>query len=664
MILPYKKEISMQPSNLPRPIEAEDLFRLKFIQDARLSPDGRWVVYVVSHTEHAGEENEADVSALYLLEVDTGLSRQLTYAEAVESGPVWSPDGKQIAFVSTRSGKPQIFLMAVDGGEAHALTYLEQGVGGAPAWSPDGKLIAFTAGPARPVDHSRPYRVTRHIYRFDGMGYLDNAVQDLYIISAEGGEPKLLASNNCINSAPCWSPDSRNILYSTSHYPDTHRLMKTASIVDLEGSSRSLVKEWGDASTAAWLPDGKRIVFLGKPLGTAVGSKADVWVIDPEGGKPECRTAGLRLDPGSNLLVDMPVELIDRPHLLVGEDNCAYLTYQEGGRQSIYRVSLKGAEAWSAVITGDRNCTPLEVRGDRMLFIVSSFDNPLDLYLARTDGSEEGCLTEINAGLQAGWLEPDIQHLQFSGVDGAALEGWFMKPVRGDAPFPTILYIHGGPHAGWGHSYNFDFQMLTGAGFGVLLVNQRGSTGYGDDFANQIIGDWGNLDYKDLMAGVDYAIEEGLADPDRLGVCGLSGGGNLSCWIVGQTERFKAAAPENPVTNWVSMYGVSDISAWFAVEELGGKPFEIPDVYARCSPISYAHRCKTPTLLIQGEADYRCPAEQSEQFYATLKANGCTVEMLRLPGSSHMGSILGANVVRRAQNEALLDWMNRFVLGE
>jgi dipeptidyl aminopeptidase/acylaminoacyl peptidase len=237
-----------------------------------------------------------------------------------------------------------------------------------------------------------------------------------------------------------------------------------------------------------------------------------------------------------------------------------------------------------------------------------------------------------------------------------------MQPATGTRPCPTILYIHGGPHSGFGHTFSFDFQMLAGAGYAVLFVNQRGSTGYGDAFATQIIGDWGNHDYGDLIAGVDAAVARGIADADRLGVCGLSGGGNLSCWVVGQTGRFKAAVPENPVTNWVSFYGVSDIGPWFAVEELGGRPHEIPEVYRRCSPITYAHRCTTPTLLIQGEADYRCPAEQSEQFYAVLKASGCTVEMLRLPAASHAGSIRGKPMFRRAQNEALLEWMNQYVL--
>jgi dipeptidyl aminopeptidase/acylaminoacyl peptidase len=212
-----------------------------------------------------------------------------------------------------------------------------------------------------------------------------------------------------------------------------------------------------------------------------------------------------------------------------------------------------------------------------------------------------------------------------------------------------------------GISGRLDFQLLAGAGYGVLIVNHRASTGYGNDFSTAIKGDWGNLDYHDLMAGVDHAIALGLADADRLGVCGLSGGGNLSCWIVGQTDRFKAAVPENPVTNWVSFYGVSDIGVWFAVEQMGGHPHEIPEVYARCSPITYAHRCTTPTLLIQGENDYRCPAEQSEQFYTVLKANGCPVEMLRLPNSAHAGAIIGPVASRRAQNNAMLDWFQRYI---
>ncbi|MCL4560982.1 MAG: S9 family peptidase, partial [Chloroflexi bacterium] len=310
------------------------------------------------------------------------------------------------------------------------------------------------------------------------------------------------------------------------------------------------------------------------------------------------------------------------------------------------------------------SCIPLGVSESDMLFGVSSLANPFDLYSCRLDGSAEKRLTSINQELISSWKLPSVEHLQFEGSDGVPVEGWMLLPAGQKPPYPTILYIHGGPHSAFGHMFSFDFQMLAGAGYGVLFINHRASLGYGDSFSTAIKGDWGNLDYHDLMNGVDCAIRQGLADPDRLGCCGLSGGGNLSCWIVGHTNRFKAAVPENPVTNWASFYGVSDIGPWFAVEELGGRPYEIPEVYARCSPITYAHNCKTPTLLIQGEADYRCPAEQSEQFYTALKASGCIAEMLRLPDSAHAASIMGAPAVRKAQNQALLDWMNRFVLGK
>jgi dipeptidyl aminopeptidase/acylaminoacyl peptidase len=206
--------------------------------------------------------------------------------------------------------------------------------------------------------------------------------------------------------------------------------------------------------------------------------------------------------------------------------------------------------------------------------------------------------------------------------------------------------------------------MLVGAGYGVLLVNHRGSTGYGDAFASAIIGDWGNLDYADLMAGVDHAVDEGLAERDRLGVFGLSGGGNLTGWVIGHTDRFKAACPENPLFNWFSMYGTSDIGSSFGARELGGAPHEVEDVYRRCSPVTYAHRCTTPTLFLQHEHDFRCPAEQTEQFFTILRVNGVPAEMVRFPNTPHIGSVVGPIGHRRGQNEALLDWMNRYVLAE
>ena len=663
-----------------RTVKPEDLFQLKFLQDGQLSPDGKTVAYAVSHVD-AGKEAETlaeEYAAIWLLSLETGESRQLTAGLARDANPQWSPDGKQIAFLSTRGDKPQIYLIPVDGGEAWALTAMPLGVGDGPAWSPDGKYIAFTSTPAtEPPDPTKPYRVTRHIYRFDGVGYLDNVVQDIYIVSVEGGEPKRLTEDDCHNSQPVWSPKAetlanQEILFSAAMFPDSHRVHPVLKVVNLDGEVRELVGDWGYANSAAWTPDGKQIVFIGNPLGLPDGSNENLWITDGQGDEPECRTAGLTFQVGGEVDADMPIGSLMLPRILITKDGqTAFVQVQDGGTLQIYRVALSGPESWAPVVAGERSCMPLGMDDGRLLFAVSTLDNPVDLFIADVDGSNERQLTHLNADLLAEWDLPTVEHLSFPstplragpGSDGVQVEGWIIKPSIGTAPYPTILYIHGGPHIGCGHMYSFDFQMLAGAGYAVLFINYRGSTGYGDEFSTKIIGDYGNLDYKDLMAGVDFAIEKGIADPDRLGCCGLSYGGYMACWIVGQTDRFKAAVPENPVTNWVTIYGVSDAGVWLTPEELGGLPHEIPEVYQRCSPITYAHRCTTPTLLVQGEHDYRCPPEQSEQFYAVLKASGCVVEMLRFPNSPHGGAIEGAPIVRRAQNEALLDWMNRYVLG-
>ena len=647
----------MSKDREPRTIQPEDFYRYKFLQDGQLSPDGKTAAYTVSHVD---TEKDEEYVTIWLLSLETGEARQFTAGLTGDSNPRWSPDGEQIAFLSARGEKPQVYLIAVDGGEARALTAMPQGVAGGPVWSPDGQRIAFTAGPAElPLDLNQPYRVTRHIYRFDGIGYVDNAVQDIYIVPVKGGERRRLTNDECHNTDPVWSPDGKEILFSTSYWPDSHRIEPALRAVNLAGEVRELVMEWGSAQAAAWTPDGKRIVFLGNPLDVPYGTQGNLWVIDGQGGEPECRTAGLDFDVGGVLQPDMPAMGFASPRLLVAPDGeSAYVRVQVGGRIQVYRVALCGAESWEPVAEG----MPLALNDGRLLFGTGTVNDPLDLFIADVDGSNERRLTQINTGLLAGLALPTMERLSYPSSDGVKVEGWLLKPPLGQAPYPTVLYIHGGPAGGFGHIYSFDFQMLAGAGFAVLLINYRGSTGYGDEFSGAISGNLGHLEYDDLMAGVDLAIEKGLVDADRLGVCGLSYGGYLSAWIVGHTDRFKAAVPENPVINWASMYGVSDIGP-SQVDEVGGLPHEVPEVYRHASPITYAHKCTTPTLLIQGEADHRCPAEQSEQFYAVLKANDCIVEMLRLPHMPHVGSMAGSLAARRAQNEALLDWMNRYVLG-
>ncbi|MCE5207787.1 MAG: S9 family peptidase [Chloroflexi bacterium] len=645
-----------------RPVQPDDLFKLKFIQGAALSPDGKKAVYLV---ERVDEKELKAFTSLWMLDIVSGESRPFTSEKTGGSAPAWSPDGKKIAFISASDEIPQVFIIPTDGGEAYPLTKMKQGVGGGPVWSPDGKLIAFTAGPKteEKPDPKKPYRLTRNVYRFDGVGYLHDKLQDLYIIPAEGGEAKQLTSDDLNYSSPVWSPDGKEILYLAALAPDSFSSAQTMKIVDLEGKARGLIKDWGEIGQAVWMPDGKNILFTGAPAGTPIGTKSDLWLVSKDGGAPECRTATLTVGVGGGLQPDMPVSLVS-PLTVDKAGKKAWMNVQEGGKVEIYEIALSGTESCTPVVGGEQTNTLLGKTGDIFLYAVSTFQDPINLYCADAAGKNSRQLTHINDEIIQYWKQPEVEHLLYPSVDGKQVEGWLMKPATGEAPYPTVLYIHGGPHSAFGYTFSFDFRMLSGAGFAVLFVNHRASMGYGDEFSTAIKGDWGNLDYNDLMYGVDYAIAKGLSDADRLGVCGISGGGNLSCWIVGNTNRFKAAVPENPVANWLSFYGVSDIGVWFAVEELGGHPHEIPEIYRKCSPVTYAHNCTTPTLLVQGEMDFRCPAEQSEQFYTILKANGCIAEMVRLPNSSHTGSITGAPVVRKYQNEVLLGWMNRYVLGK
>lgn len=646
-------------SDAPHGFTQDDLDRLRFIQEADLSRDGTRVVYAVLGT---GPGEEKDHVRLWLKDVDSGAARPLTAEGGRDSAPAFSPDGTRVAFVSDRSGKAQIHVIPVDGGEAAQVTSLPNGVSGPPAWSPDGTRIAFAAGPqGEPRDPARAYRVTRTVYRFDGMGYIDDVKQDVYVVPAEGGEARRLTDDALMNYNPRWTPDGRGIVCASAFDPESRFPWASLRLVDMDGNvSAVTVPDGMILAPAGFAPDGRLVFSVLQHADRPAGSRSALYVADLAAGTYECRTTSLEGHVGGGLQGDTPARAGIAP-VQVTSDGSAVVQVQVGGTVELHRIALSGPEDIRRVTSGGRECTPFAAAGDRVLFLAHDFDEPGDLFLL--EGDAERRLTDLNRDVLDALALPDVVEVAGTGADGARVEAWFLKPAAGTAPYPTVLYIHGGPHGAFGHTFHADMQLLAGAGYGVLLANQRGSTGYGDAFATKIIGDWGNHDYHDLMGAVDAAIEAGLADADRLGVCGLSGGGNLTTWIVGQTDRFKAAVPENPVTSFISMFGVQDVGLWFAPKEIGGPPHELLETYVRMSPLTNAHRCTTPTLMVQGEFDMRCPPEQSEQFYATLKLAGCPVEMLRLPNSPHAGAIYGPPPIRRAQNEALIEWMDRWLLG-
>lgn len=653
---------------MTRPIAPEDLFRFKFVVAADLSPDATRVVFAQTRIAPGEKEDDDEVehSDLHLLDVESGTIRRLTHNDSTNSAPAISPDGSSMAFMSSRTEKPQLWLLPLDGGEPRRLTDLPQGVGSGPVWSPDGTKIAFTAGlQDEPRKPEHPYRVTRTMWRFDGVGVLEDAIQDVYVIDAvdEAAEPRRLTDDRFMNSLPKWSADGQSLVYVASHDPDSHELMSRLRRVDLHGAVTDLTPPDGLVASHAPMADGRVVYVLYFERDKVIGSRPSLYVLDPATGDRTRRGADIEGHLEGGIQPDHPAAGLEGRLLLEEGGRDVLVTVQTGGEVALVRVALDGEESHAVVAGGTRVCVPLSARGRSVLFGAFGFTEPGDLHLLDLGTGEERRLTRLNDELLSELDLPTVVPLHFSGIDGAPVEGWFLRQSGSEDPLPTLLGIHGGPHSAWGAQFNFDHLMFAGAGYGVLLVNHRASTGYGDAFATAIRGDWGNLDYADLMSGVDHAIEEGLADPDRLGVYGISGGGNLTGWVIGHTDRFKAACPENPVFNWFSMYGTSDLGADFSVRELGGTPYEAEDVYRRCSPITYADRVTTPTLFLQHEGDCRCPAEQTEQFFTVLRVNGVPAEMLRFPNTPHAGSVLGPITHRRTQNEALLEWMSRHVLG-
>ncbi len=653
--------------NLVRP---EDLYRLKFLHGAALSPDGKQLVYTVSHTDR---EQEAEFVTLWLLTLESGETRPLTAGSAKDMFPKWSPDGKQIAFLSTRGMKTQLYLISPNSGDVKPLTDLKQGAASGPIWSPDGTQIAFTAGRIGAVrDPNKPYRVDRPTFRFDGLGYIDEALQDIYVVALDSGATQQITDENCVCTTPRWSPDGTQIMYSVSMLPDTQlNMWPGLRVINVQTKKITIIIGLkGRVSAATWLPDGKHIAYVGLPPHEKMtfATKDELWVVgfDEENGiSPSVsRTAGLKYGVTCRLQPDMPVwHLLNSPILITPDGQFAYLNVQVGGSLHIYQAALNGVEQWQPVVEGRRSNILIDANFEQnmLLYAVSTLNMPPELFTFDLTAAHEQKQTAINDAVLSQFIQPTTEDFRYVTPGNVEVEAWLMKPSVGEAPYPTVLYIHGGPYGCFGEIFNFDFQILAGAGFAVLFPNFRGSAGYGTDFSAAIVGNWGDVAYEDNMAAVDYVIAQGLADPDRLGICGYSHGGFATCWTVGHTQRFKAAVPENATTNWISSYGVSDASVTWISDELGGHPHEIPDEYMKKSPILYAHNCTTPTLLIIGERDYRCPAEESEQFYSVLKAQGCTVEMLRLPNSSHIGAVIGPTIVRYALIEALVDWFNRYL---
>jgi dipeptidyl aminopeptidase/acylaminoacyl peptidase len=661
-----------------RKLTPEDIYNIALVNDARISPDGSQVVYV--RTELDREKNDYR-SSLYLVSTAGGDARRFTSADAKDTTPRWSPDGTRIAFLSNRSGSNQLWSISVAGGEATRLTDLPEPVTTF-AWSSKGDRLAFVSkADQQKIDDAKArgekdepksdaVRITRLRYRSDGTpGFLDNKPTHIWSVAADGTSTKQLTSGEFDDAGPAWSPDDSQIVFVANR--NEEREKKRGSEIWVMPSAGGepapvVAGVTSDFANPAWSPDGRLIAIEGHnnaATGGAIG--ADVWVVQPDGTGLRNVTAALDRTVGDNSLSDTAsgasVELVWSP-----DSRSVLYSLSDSGNAHVRRVDIASGET-TLVLGGSRRVMNFSASADRskLAFVVGTPVVPCDVHVSNADGSGETRLTMVNEEFLSTVLvsEPEEIHVPSHADDHADIHGWIMKPIGFEAgkKYPLVLEIHGGPHGMYANAYFHEFQLLAAQGYVVVYGNPRGSQGYGSDFSSCTKGVWGSSDMPDVMALVDYTIEQGYVDASRLGVTGGSYGGFLTNWIIGHTDRFKAAVTQRPVSNLHSFYGTSDIGSTFGDYETGGTPWANTEQFIKMSPIAYVDKIKTPLLIVHSEEDYRCPIEQAEQLFVSLKMLNQTVELLRFPDESHGLSRMGKPTHRVERLQAIAGWFEEYL---
>ena len=695
---------------MPRPPTAEDVARLRIPTGVRLSPDGTRVAFVV---QQATKIHDAYRHAVWMAPFDgSAPAHQVTLGATHDSHPRFSPDGTTLAFLSDRRllvendpGAPkvredgtQVFLLPLDGGEARRLTDCPRGVDMF-AWSPDGRYMALltsSEGATREEDARRRGRETvqapdaprhsdyRYIdrlnYQYNGRGFIYDRVPHLWLIEVESGQIRRLTSGPTAEASPAWSPDSTRIAYVTNRRRD-HDLASRSDIyvIDVKSGREARLTGGDDAifSAPAWLPDGQAVAALGGRY-PSVFYGNDIWLVaadgsdaHPDGGRN--LTAGSDLMPGS--MMNSDVTVADEARIVPSTDG-RWLTFAApvDGSYALWRVSRNGGTP-ERVTTGREYVSGFDQgrsqAGGRIALIRSAPTAPPDVYVMDAPGTGTRAvgrratrrprrLTALNREVLAGvtLIEPRARRVT---VDGRTIQGWLIPARAGRRPLVTE--IHGGPHTLYGWSPSWEFQVLAGAGMSVFYCNPRGSEGYGRAFNEANRRDWGPGPMRDVLAGVDALVADGLANPKRLGVTGGSYGGYLTNWIVAHDKRFRAAITCRSVSDMTTLFLTGDISGgeWAEVE-FGALPWNDPDYFRSISPLTYAARVRTPLLIQHSENDLRTTMAQAEALFVVLRSKRRPVRLMRVPDETHELTRSGTPFRRVENLVQVRDWFVHFLL--
>ncbi len=631
----------------PAPFEAADLYRLAMVTDPKVAPDGKHILFTRTTFDIQSDTRQSEI---WLATLDgTTLERHLLIGAGAKAGHVeWSPDGKRIAYVAPYLGKPQLWVMALADGIGRVVTSGKTGPDGF-AWSPDGSRIAFVArveaAPrkiARMLDKPEgatwapaPKLISDFSYRADSSGYATAGADQLFVVGADGSGLKQLTKGDFDqvgDAAVSWTRDGRTVLFSAMYDADRDLRARESDLFSVPadgGPVTQITKTRGSEQNPKVSPDGRTLAFTGALEVPTFYAQPDLWVMPLAGGEAKNLTRAL----------DRPVS----DYSWSADGKGLYASYNDAGLVRVAFVPLAGGKPRVVVpeVGGTRLYLPsagggFSEGGGTFAYTCVFADRPAGLGVSR--GGKRIAGVDFNTDWRAGKLIGKLEAVHFtSSAGGLPIDGWVQYPPDFDPAkkYPLALEIHGGPNTDYGPYFSVTHQLYAAAGYVVLFTNPRGSIGYGEKFANGIDKEYPGKDHDDLMSGVDYMVKQPYIDGRNLFIGGGSGGGVLTTYAIGRTDRFRAAAALRPVTDWTVQALTSDIQAETVRHWVPGNPWDNHEDYWRRSTLSLVGNVKTPTLLIDGEADYRTPIEQSEAYYGALKIRGIDTMMVRLPDAGH-----------------------------
>jgi dipeptidyl aminopeptidase/acylaminoacyl peptidase len=659
-----------------RPMQLEDLFRIKAVGRVAMSPDGARVVFELKRFDLRENKN---FTQLMLAEVATGKVRALTHGRHSDTRPAWSPDGRRLAFLSNRESPTGLYVMPMSGGDAVRVTDREGSVSDF-GWSPDSRRLAYTCQPlsareklerdGRTAEIARApqYKhVTRLLHKLDGAGWWNGEYAHVWVVGASGGRARRLSSGRFDDSEPRWSPDGRLVSFVSNRSEGGDMNQENTDLYVVRpagGPARRLTRTQGTVRGHSWSPDGRTVAYVGNAAKAGEGWKHldRLWLLSVRGGRARELTREIDNHCYNGALGDVTGAAFDvQPPIWSADSSRLYFLVGERGATRLYSRSVRRRDL-RCEVGGEVNIMYAQRtgRGGPLALAIGTATNPGDVYVADpADGCRARRLSEVNAAVFARVrvAEPEPFQVKSGGV---TLDGWVIKPpgFKRGTKYPAIYEIHGGPTAMYGFSFFHELQWLAAKGYVVAYGNPRGSAGYGLKFMNCTHADWGRLDYKDCMRLADWLFARPYVDRRRVGVTGGSYGGYMTNWLVTHTDRFRAAVTQRSLSNFESMAGTSDYG-FVMGPEFGGTPWKDVARLRRQSPLTYVTRCRTPLLIEHEEQDHRCAIEQAEQFFTALKVLGREVELVRFEGESH-GLSRGGRPQNRAERlRRILAWFER-----